>query len=98
MATAPGVARSMDSINSAAGADRPELLDAVAADADTQVVEVCGWVATAEDQADLVAESEPAGGGRDGEPAVLVRRALIGCGGVVPDERRPRIDRCGENR
>ena len=52
----------------------------------------------AEDQADLVAESEPAGGGRDGEPAVLVRRALIGCGGVVPDERRPRIDRCGENR
>src|SRR6266446_4896642 len=59
-------------INRAAGGDRPELLDAVAADADIPVVEVDGRVAMAGDQADLVAEPEPVGVGRDGEPAVLV--------------------------
>ena len=59
MATASGVARSTDSINSAAGGNRPDLLDAVAADADTPVAEADGRGAMAEDQADLVAESEP---------------------------------------
>jgi hypothetical protein len=44
------------------------------------------------DQADFVAEPEPVGGGRDGEAAVLVRRALVGGGGLVGDERRARIE------
>jgi hypothetical protein len=60
------------SINRAPRGDRPDLLDAVAADADIPVVEVDGRVAVAGDQPDLVAEPEPVGGSRDGEPAVLV--------------------------
>src|ERR1700737_4285835 len=48
--------------NRAAGCDRPELLDAVASDADIPVVEVDGRVAVAGDQADLVADVEPVGG------------------------------------
>jgi hypothetical protein len=43
--------------------DRPELLDAVGADADVPVVEVDGRVAMAGDEADLVAECEAVGGG-----------------------------------
>ncbi len=73
------------SINSAAGGDRPELLDAVGADADIPVVEVDGRVAVAGNQADLVAEPESVGGGRGGEPAVLVGGALVGRGGLVAD-------------
>ena len=42
----------------------------------------------ARDQPDLVAEPEPACGGRDGEPAVLVRGALIGRRGLVANQRR----------
>src|SRR6266436_4450149 len=76
------------SVNGAAGGDRPELLDAVVADADIPVVEVDGGVAMAGDQADFVAEPEPVGGGRDGEAAVLVGGALVGGGGLVADERR----------
>ena len=52
----------------AAGGGWPELLDAAPADADIPVVEVDGRVAMAGDQPDLVAEPEPVGGGRDGEP------------------------------
>jgi hypothetical protein len=44
------------------------------------------------DQADLVAEREPVGGGRDGEPAVLVGGALVGRGGLIADKRRARIE------
>jgi hypothetical protein len=76
------------SIHRAAGSDRPELLDAAAADADIPVVEVDGRVAMAGDQPDLVAEPEPIGGGRDREPAVLVGGALVGRGGLIADERR----------
>src|SRR5260370_16048303 len=54
------------SINRPAGGDRPDLLDAVGADADIPVVEVDGRVAVAGDQPDLVAEREAVGGGRDG--------------------------------
>jgi hypothetical protein len=68
------------------------LLDAVAADTDIRVVEVDGRVAVAGDQADLVAEPEPVGGGRDGDASVLVRGALVGRGGLVADERRARIE------
>ena len=46
----------------------------------------------ARDQAQLVAEPEAVGGGRDGEPAVLVGGALIGRGGLVADQRRARIE------
>src|SRR5713101_1727171 len=80
------------SINGAAGNDRPELFDAVVADADIPVVEVDGRVAVAGDQADLVAEPEPVGGGGDGEAAVLVGGALVGRGGLVADERRAGIE------
>jgi hypothetical protein len=52
------------SINSAAGGDQPDLLDAVAAHADIPVVEVDGRVAMTRDQPDLVAEPEPVSGGR----------------------------------
>src|SRR5690242_8701254 len=52
------------SIYRAACGDRPDLLDAVAADTDTPVVEVDGRVAVAGDQPDVVAEPEPVGGGR----------------------------------
>ena len=53
---------SESSINRTPGRDRPELLDAVAADADIPVVEVDGRVAVAGDEADLVAEPEAVGG------------------------------------
>jgi hypothetical protein len=79
-------------INGSAGGDRPELLDAVVADAGIPVVEVDGGVAMVGDQADLVAEREPVGGGRDGEPAVLVGGALVGRGGLIADKRRARIE------
>jgi hypothetical protein len=46
--------------------------------ADIPLVEVDGRVAMAGDQPDLVTEPEPAGRGRNGEAAVLVRGALIG--------------------
>jgi hypothetical protein len=41
------------------------------------------------DEADLVADLQPVGGARDVEPAVLVGGALVGGGGLVPDEGRP---------
>jgi hypothetical protein len=47
------------SINRAAGGDRPDLLDTVAAHADIPVVKVDGRVAVAGDQADLVAKPGP---------------------------------------
>jgi hypothetical protein len=47
-------------------------------------------VAMTGDQAELVAEPEAVGGGRDGEPAVLAGGALVGRGGLVADERRGR--------
>ena len=55
---------------------RPELLDAVAADADVPVVEVDGGVAVAGDDAQLVADVDPIRRPRDAEPAVLVGGAL----------------------
>jgi hypothetical protein len=70
-------------IDCAAGGDGPELLDAVGADADIPVVEVDGRVAMAGDEADLVADAQAVGGGRNGEPAALVGGALVGCGGLV---------------
>src|ERR1700730_2347096 len=87
-------------INRTPGGDGPELLDAVAADADIPVVEVDGRVAMAGDQADLVAERaaaaggerEPGGGDRDGEAAVLVGGALVGRGGLITDQRRARVE------
>jgi hypothetical protein len=75
-------------INRPSRGDRPELLDAARADADVPVVEVDGQVAVAGDHADLVAEPEAVGGGRDGEPSVLVGGALVGGGGLVANERR----------
>ena len=69
------------SIHCAAGGDRPELLDAVAADADIPIVEVNGGIATAGDEADLVAEPEAVRGARDADSSVLVRGALVGDGG-----------------
>jgi hypothetical protein len=39
------------------------------------------------DQADLVAEREPVGGGRDRQAAVLVGGALVGRGGLVANQR-----------
>src|ERR1700674_2565816 len=74
------------------GGDRPELLDPVAADSDIPVVEVDGQVAVARHEADLVADAQPVGGARDPEPAVLVGGALISAGGLVPDERRTRVE------
>src|SRR6516162_4422589 len=68
--------------------DRPELLDAAAADADIPVVEIDGRVAMAGDQADLVAEPKPVGGRRNREPAVLVGGSLIGRRGLVTNQRR----------
>ena len=65
------------SIHCAAGGDRPELLDAVAADADIPIVEVNGGIATAGDEADLVAEPEAVRGARDADSSVLVRGALV---------------------
>ena len=50
------------SIHRSAGRYRPELLDAVAADADIPVVEVDRRVAVAGDKVDLVADLEPVGG------------------------------------
>ncbi len=44
------------------------------------------------DEADLVADPQTVGGGGDGEAAVLVRGALVGRGGLVVDERWPRIE------
>src|SRR5262249_12477525 len=60
------------SINRSSCGDWPDLLDAVAAHTDKPVVEVDGRVAMTGDQPDLVAEPEPVGGGRNGEPPVLV--------------------------
>jgi hypothetical protein len=77
------------SIHRPAGGDRPELLDAVAADADVPVVEVDGRVAMAGDEADLVADAEAVGGVGYAETAVLVGGALVGGGGLVADERGP---------
>src|ERR1700730_17061519 len=76
-------------INRPTGGDWPELLDAVAADADVPVVEVDGRVALAADEPDLVAESEAVGGARDAEAAVLVGGALVGGGGLVADGGGP---------
>src|ERR1700736_6386870 len=75
-------------INRPTGGDWPELLDAVAADADIPVVEVDGRVAVAGDEADLVAEPEAVGGACDAEAAALVAGAFVGGGGLVADERR----------
>ena len=80
------------SIHRAASGDRPELLDAVGTDANVPVIEVDGRVAMAGDEADLVAEPKPVGGGRDGEAAVLVGGALVGRGGLVADQRRAGIE------
>ena len=80
--------KSFTSIHRPPCGDRPDLLDAVATHADIPVVEIDGRVAVAGDQSDLVAEPEPIGGGRDGEPAVLVRGALIGRRGLVANQRR----------
>jgi len=86
------VRRSSTSINRPPRSDRPELLDAACANGDVPVVEVDGRVAVAGDEADLVAEPEPVGSGRDGEAAVLVGGALVGRGRLVADERRARIE------
>jgi hypothetical protein len=61
---ASGYGEATSILHRTAGGDRPELLDAVVADADVPVVKVDGRVAVARDQADLVAETEPVGGGR----------------------------------
>jgi hypothetical protein len=79
-------------MNRATGGDRPELPDAVSADADITVVEVDRGVAVAGDEADLVAYLEPVGGAGDAEAAVLVGGALVGGGGFVPTQRRARIE------
>src|SRR3984893_4191033 len=84
--------QSTNLINHTTRGDRPELLDAVGADADVPVVEVDGRVAVAGDQADLVAEPKAVGGGRDGEAAVLVGGALVGRGGLVANERGAGIE------
>jgi hypothetical protein len=39
------------------------------------------------DQPDLLAELEPVGGGRGGEPTVLVGGALVGDGGLIINPR-----------
>ena len=57
---ASGYGEAMSIIHRTAGGDRPELLDAVVADADVPVEEVDGRVAMAGDQADLVADPEAA--------------------------------------
>jgi len=44
------------------------------------------------DEADLVADLEAVGGARDAEPSVLVGGALVGGGGLVADEPRPRVE------
>jgi hypothetical protein len=80
------------SINRAAGGDRPELFDAVSADADIPVVEVYGRVAMAGDEVDLVADLKTVGGARDAEPSALVGGALGGGGGFVADERGTRVE------
>src|SRR5207248_8551379 len=72
--------------------DWPELLDAVAADADIPVVKVDRRVAMAGDEADLVAEAEAVGGAGDAEAAVLVGGALVGGGGFVAHQRRARVE------
>jgi len=43
-------------------------------------------------ETDLVADPEAIGGGRNGEPAVLVGGALIGGGRLVPHGRRAGIE------
>src|SRR5882724_10945364 len=83
---------SATSTHGAPGGDRPELLDAVGADADVPVVEVDGRVAVAGAQADLVAEPQPVGGRRDSEAAVLVGGALVGGGGLVADQWRAGVE------
>src|SRR5437667_3486146 len=78
-----GLIRRLWSIHGTPCGDRPELFDAVAADADIPVIEIDGRVAVAGDEAHFVADVEPVGGGRDGEAAVLVGGALVGGGGLV---------------
>jgi len=80
---------SLQSINHPPRGDRPELFDAVGADADVPVVEVDGGVAVAGDETDLVADVEAIGGARDAEAAVLVGGALVGRGGLVAHQGRP---------
>src|SRR5438067_2552066 len=79
-------------IHRAAGGDRPNRGDAIAADPDIPVVEVDGRVAMARHKLDLVAELQPVRRGLDRETAVLVRSALINGGGFVPHIRRPGIE------
>jgi hypothetical protein len=80
------------SVDRAPGSDWPELFDAVGADADISVVEVDGRVAMAGDEADLVADLEAVGRARNAEPSVLVGGALVGGGGLVPHQRRARVE------
>ena len=87
-----GAVSGRPSINRAAGGDWPELLDAIAADADIPVVEIDGRVAVAGDEAHLVADVEPVRRARNTEPAVLVGGALVGGSGLVADERRAGIE------
>jgi len=77
-----------DSVNRSPRGNRPELFDAVAADADVPVIKVDGRVAMAGHQAELVADVKPVGGAGDGEAPVLVGSALVGGGGFVPDTGR----------
>src|SRR5579875_3905625 len=79
-------------VSAAAGGNRPQRLDAIAADADIPVVKIDGRVAMPRQQPDLVADPEPVGGGGDRDPAMFVRGALIEGSGLVPDQRRPRIE------
>jgi hypothetical protein len=58
----PGHGQATRLIHRAAGGDRPELFDAIGADADILIVEVDGRVAITGDQPDLVAEPKPVGG------------------------------------
>jgi hypothetical protein len=55
---ASGITRECASVHRAAGGDRPDLLDAIAAYTDIPVVKVDGRVAMAGNQPDLVADVE----------------------------------------
>ena len=59
--------------------------------ADIPVAKVDGRVTVTGDQPDLVADPEPASG-RDGKATVLVGGVLVGRGGLLADERRPRVE------
>ena len=84
---APGVASRLTSINHTSCGDGPELLDAVAADADILVLEVDGRVEVARYQANLV--DEAVGGARNAEPSVRVGGALVNRGGLVAYQTGP---------